>query len=182
MQHQGRWWDRPLSKGVSSLLIALSVAFLPLWIDQVRARRSAKPIEIVAYPPPAARLSYEARAEVTKPASDSIRVTVVIANTGADSARTLVSQHCPVLFQLRAASDSTRRPRWDGGKRECPAGGREVELGPGQMEVLRTTASIQELLGDSLPDGRYVVAAIVGVHGDTMARHAGEVVLRRRTR
>ena len=179
MQPPGRWWDAPLPKGLSSLLVALSVAFLPFWCDQVRARRSAKPIEIVASREPIAPLSYEARAEVTGTPPDSIAVTVAITNTSTESARALVSQYCRVLFEWRAGSDSTARPRWDGQQRGCLARGRDVSLGPGQTEVLRTTASVRDVLGDSLPDGRYIVTAIFEVDGATVTRLAGAVLLRR---
>ena len=179
MQPPGRLWDAPLPKALSSLLVALSVAFLPLWCDQVRARRSAKPIEIVALPAAAAPLSFQTRAELTGTPPDSIAVTVAITNTSTESARTLVSQHCRVLFQLRTASDSIAHPRWDGRERMCLARGRDVSLGPGQTEVLRTTASVREVLGDSLSDGRYIVTAVFEVDGATVTRLAGAVVLRR---
>ena len=171
-----------MPKALSSLLVALSVAFLPLWCDQVRARRSTKPIEIIASPAPVAPLSFQARAELTGTPSDSIAVTVAITNTSSESARTLVSQYCRVLFQWRAASDSTARPRWNGRQRICLARGRDVSLGPGQTEVLHTTASVREVLGDSLPDGRYIVTAIFEADGATVTRLAGAVVLRRRIR
>jgi hypothetical protein len=172
-----------LPKGLSSLLVALSVTFLPLWCDQMRARRRAKPIEIVASPAPVVPLSFQARAELTGTPSDSIAVTVAITNTSTESSRARVSQYCHVLFQWRAvASDSTARPRWDGRQRMCLARGRDVSLGPGQTEVLRTTASVREVLGDSLPDGRYIVTAIFEVDGATVTRLAGAVVLRSRIR
>ena len=182
MQPPGRLWDAPLPKALSSLLVALSVAFLPLWCDQVRARRSAKPIEIVASPAPVAPLFFQSRAELTGTLSDSIVVTVAITNTSTESVRALVSQYCHVLFEWRAASDSTARPRWDGRQRMCLARGRDVSLDPGRTEVLRTTASVREVLGDSLPDGRYIVTAIFEVDGATVTRLAGAVVLRSRIR
>ena len=182
VQPPGRLWDAPLPKGLTSLLIALSVAFLPLWCDQVRARRSAKPIEIIASPAPVVPLAFQARAELTGTPSDSIAVTVAITNTSTESARAVVSQYCQVLFEWRAVSDTTARPRWDGRQRICLARGRDVSLGPGQTEVLRTTASVRDVLGDSLPDGRYIVTAIFEVDGATVTRLAGAVVLRSRIR
>ena len=179
MQPPGRLWDAPLPKALSSLLVALSVTFLPLWCDQVRKRRSAKPIEIVASPAPVAPLLFQARTELTGTPPESIAVTVEITNTSTESARALVSRYCHVLFEWRAASDSTPRPRWDGRQRMCLVRGRDVSLRPGQTEVLRTTASVREVLGDSLPDGRYIVTAIFEVDGATVTRLAGAVVLRR---
>ena len=43
-----RWWEKPLPMGVSSLAIALAVALLPMAVDEIRARRRAKPIQIIA--------------------------------------------------------------------------------------------------------------------------------------
>ena len=179
MQPPGRWWDAPLPKGLSSLLVALSVTFLPLWCDQVRARRSAKPIEIVAVARAGrpALLSGEGRAD-----RDAIGFHRGDGGDHQHQHGVRAGARKPVLPRAvpvaGAASDSTARPRWDGRERMCLARGRDVSLGPGQTEVLRTTASVREVLGDSLPDGRYIVTAIFEVDGATVTRLAGAVVLR----
>ena len=172
-------------KGLASLATALTVTFLPLAIDAIRARQRARPIEIVASSEPARRFSYEVRTGVTSPlaaSAESIAVVVVVTNTGAESARATVSRDCPVLFQLRAASDSAGRIVWDGRQRICPARGRDITLGPGQSDTLRTSRSVRDVLGDSLPGARYFVSAVFDVDGATLTRKAGELVLRRRAR
>jgi hypothetical protein len=40
--------QKPLPRAVASLAVALFVTFLPLAVDELRARRSATPIRIVA--------------------------------------------------------------------------------------------------------------------------------------
>jgi hypothetical protein len=106
------WWHQPLLKGLASLLFALSVTFFPFAADAIRARRRAKPIEIVASAEPASQFSSEARSEIATRAeesAESIAVTVVITNTGGDSVRTTVSQYCPAVFQLRHVADGDGR-------------------------------------------------------------------------
>ena len=96
MRPDESWWDTTLTKALASLAIALAVTFLPLAIDQVRARRRAKPIRIVAPP----------------------------ANTKPDSVRATVTQDCPVFFELSNVGDATGPPRWDGRWGTCRARGR----------------------------------------------------------
>ena len=162
---------------ITSLVIALSVAFLPFWVDQVRARRRAKPIQIIAAPGVVAQLSYRANAEVTPAPAESIAVTVAITNIGPDSMRTTASLYCPVVFQLRDIGNPTGPPRWDGRDTTCPATGRAVTLGPGQVELLRTTAPVGNVMGDSLPAGRYHVTAIFELDGRVITRFAGALTL-----
>jgi hypothetical protein len=191
MAPRDRWWDNPLLKGLSSLVIALSVVFTPSAIDEIRARRRAMPIRIVAPPDSApggeaaarhesaSRLTWRASSEVTRPPAESIAVTVVITNSGADSARIVVSRYCPILLQLRHPPDIAARPAWDGRERTCMARGREIRLQAGQSETLRTAQSVRDVFGDSLPGGRYLVSAVFQLGGDTVTRAAGDVVVRR---
>jgi hypothetical protein len=46
----GRWWEHPLTMGVASLAIALTVTFLPLGVNVLRARTQAPVVEIIASP------------------------------------------------------------------------------------------------------------------------------------
>ena len=181
MQRDDREWGKPLPMAITSLVIALCVAFLPLWIDKVRAQRRAKPIQIIAAPGVVAHLSYRTNAEVTPAPAESIAVTVAITNIGPDSTRATVSLNCPVVFQLREVADAAGRPRWDGRHPACPAAGREVTLGPGQVELLRTARSVGDVLGDSLRAGRYHVTAIFGIDGSAITRFAGALTFTRST-
>jgi hypothetical protein len=125
MQTLERWWDTPLTKALASLAIALAVTFLPLAIDQVRARRRAKPIQIVASAADTAvPFAYAASSEATPTPAESVAVSVVITNTTPDSVRATVTQDCPVFFELRDVGDATGPPRWHGRWGTCPARGR----------------------------------------------------------
>jgi len=180
---RNRWWDHPLLKGIGGLAVALFVTFLPLAIDAIRARRPAKPIEIVASEP-TREFSYEVRSGVTTPAAapESIVVAVVITSTGTGSARTTVRQYCPVMIQLRRAQSDTARIVWSGPERTCLTRGREIRLEPGQSDTLRASEAIRNVLGDSLPGGRYSVSAVFEIDGETVTRAAGELDLRLRAR
>ena len=125
MQTFERWWDTPVTKALASLAIALTVTFLPLAIDQVRARRRAKPIHIVATAADTTvPFAYAASGEVSAPPAESVAVSVVITNTRPDSVRATVTQDCPVFFELRDVGDTTGPPRWDGRWGTCRARGR----------------------------------------------------------
>ena len=122
MRPDESWWDTTLTKALASLAIALAVTFLPLAIDQVRARRRAKPIQIVATTADTTvPFAYAASSEVIPPPAES--VAVVITNTRPDSVRATV-QDCPVFFELRDVGDATGPPRWDGRWGTCRARGR----------------------------------------------------------
>ena len=50
MPASSRWWQTAPVKGLASLAIALAVAFVPLFVNKVRARTRAPAVEIVASP------------------------------------------------------------------------------------------------------------------------------------
>jgi hypothetical protein len=83
------------------------------------------------------------------------------------------------LFLLRRAPDADGPVVWDGRERICLTRGRELRLRPQQAETLRTTQSVREILGDSLPEGEYLVSAVFNVNRVTVMRSAGRVGLRR---
>ena len=45
-----RSWEASLLKGIASLAIALTITFLPMLVNNIRARRQATPVEIIASP------------------------------------------------------------------------------------------------------------------------------------
>lgn len=164
---------------ISSLVIALSVAFLPFWIDQVRARRRAAPIAIIATSGIDDRFAFRASSRLTPAPAESIAVTVQLSNTGTDSTRASAGEQCAVRFQLHSAGDSVGRPRWSGRVGACRASGGVAVLAPGQTELLRTAVAVRDVLGDSLPGGRYLVSAVLTIDGDSMTSAAGTLEIRR---
>jgi len=176
----GRWWNDTLPKAMASLVVALSVAFLPLAVNEVRARRRAKPIQIVATASDRAKLEYQVRVRVTTSPADSIVVTIGLTDASLDSAaRSLVNGRCPVLLQLRTSAERDGPTRWQGRGRTCSAGGREKGFDVAQGDVLRSAVSVHDVLGDSLPAGRYAVSVLFGVGGELLTRDAGDVTLTR---
>ena len=173
-----RWWDDPLPKGLASLLVALSVALLPVAINEARARRRAKPIEIVATASDRAKVEYQVRVRVTTPPAESIVVTIGLADVGLDSAaRSLVKGRCPALLQLRTSAERAGPARWQGRGQTCFTDGRENGLDVASGDVLRTAVSVHDVLGDSLPAGRYAVSVLFGAGGELLTRDAGDVTL-----
>jgi hypothetical protein len=45
-----RSWGASLLKGIASLAVALTITFLPMLVNNIRARRQATPVEIIASP------------------------------------------------------------------------------------------------------------------------------------
>jgi hypothetical protein len=45
-----RSWGASLLKGIASLAVALTITFLPMLVNNIRARRQAAPVEIIASP------------------------------------------------------------------------------------------------------------------------------------
>lgn len=175
-----RWWEKPVSKGVGSLAIALSVTFGPMAADEIRARRSATPIAIVASALDTLPFSFRASSTITPPPAESLTVTVHVMNRGSGTVRATVSEHCPVLFHLREAGGTANPARWSGPSRSCPVLGRQIALGPSQVQHLRAAVAVRDVVGDSLPDARYIVTAFITINGETTSQPAGEVTLRRR--
>ena len=87
---------------------------------------------------------------------------------------------CPVIVRMYAGSERTGKPAWDAlsvPNTACPLPLLRRHLGLGEALPLTALTLPREVLGDSLPPGRYYAAAIMRPNGDSVIVAAGEVDL-----
>jgi hypothetical protein len=76
----------------------------------------------------------------------------------------------------RDAAPCSGEPDWRSAWR-CEGGFNEAWLNGGQSWMLEGEATAQEILGDSLPPGRYYFAAVVQTEGQKIYLSAGDANL-----
>lgn len=132
---------------------------------------------------------FAARAELLSPGDSILRVRVVATNTGRAATWTLQLGHCSMNVRVVTAPPTTTRA-WDYGRwrnalkppATCPASLTSWRLPPGMSassSELERTIRVRDVLGDSLPPGRYRVTALVAFNNQSSGDlPAGEVDLR----
>ena len=102
---------------------------------------------------------------------------VTMRNPSSQPTRVQLGSGCPVL--LRAYRDEARtRLAWDQSVGiVCTMQIQVVDLAPGASAERNTRASARDILGDSLPDGRYWLSAFVQVVGGPVTVPAGSADL-----
>jgi len=106
---------------------------------------------------------------------------VVVRTTGSRAA-VLQYSGCPVEIQVFRTAARTGNPAWAQFRQAnfaCTLPFIERTLAPGDTLGLAAIAAPREILGDSLPPGRYYFAGVVRPNGETRVIPAGEVELRR---
>jgi len=123
----------------------------------------------------------DTRTSTASPAT--IESTLTIINTTNEAAETSIAGNCP--FSLYAYREEARRDgAYAAGEPDSPREGCLLEmvsldLAPGESRQFSTTVTGARILGDSLPDGRYYLAAVVWLESTSMWLAAGEVQLER---
>ena len=133
---------------------------------------------------------FAARAEVITPGDSLLRVRVIARNTGRAVTWSLELGHCSLNFRVAMLSQATPH-EWDYARWRtavnplCPAYLESWRLAPGDSlstRDLERIVKVRDVLGDSLPPGRYRVIAFVGFNSSQTSGDlaAGEVELRGR--
>ncbi|MDQ3309886.1 MAG: hypothetical protein M3497_07140 [Gemmatimonadota bacterium] len=129
-------------------------------------------------------ITYRANTEATSASPLIIRTQVTAVPAHPGGARLRYSADCPVIlfvYHSRARRDAAPRsgePDWRSA-RSCQGGFSEEWLNGGQSWTLGGEATTQEILGDSLPPGRYYFAAVVQTDRQRVFLSAGEANLAR---
>jgi hypothetical protein len=142
----------------------------------------------IAFPrPPLAttRRSFilEWKASPVRVSDGSVRATVVGTVVNANSAIIDVARDCPVLIRVyrdRARRDAAPRsgaPDWS--QPGCGSDMQKKTVFRDEQLTFETTVSVREILGASLPSGRYYFAVVASADGMQMTLSAGEVDLTR---
>ena len=133
---------------------------------------------------------FVARAEVITPGDSLLKFRVIARNTGRAVTWSLELGHCSLTFRLTTLSQDTPH-EWDYARWRralsplCPAYLESWRLAPGDSlstRDLERIVRVRDVLGDSLPPGRYRVIAFVGFNSTQSSGDlaAGEVELRAR--
>lgn len=134
-------------------------------------------------PPPAGSsvvedgVRYTADTRVLESFPVQIHTTVTLRNEAGGTRTVELGSGCPVL--LRAyRSEARGAPAWDQGRGlACTLQIQQVELAPADTAQRTTRTDAREILGDSLPDGRYWLDAYVRVVSGEVVVPAGAVEL-----
>ena len=133
-------------------------------------------------------IAFAARAEIITPGDSMLRVRVVARNTGRAATWRLSLGHCSMNIRVAMLPETTREwdyLRWRNALRPpaaCPASLTTWRLPPGESlssSELERTVRVRDVLGDSLPPGRYRITALVAFDNQSSGDlAAGEVELR----
>jgi hypothetical protein len=136
------------------------------------------------------QLAFSGETRLEGVAPQELVSSVAVTNTGRRAVR-LEYGACALRVQLFRSPERTGIPVWDSGRRPnpdpdtghywaCPLYLRVTELAAGQSHTageFTLRIAVPQILGDSIPDGRYYVTARVGLNGFTRSAAAGDVVL-----
>lgn len=110
-------------------------------------------------------IGYRASTAILESYPVQLHTTVVMINRGKTRAEVRLASGCPV--HLRAYRNEERtRLAWDQGQQlVCTKQIQVIDLAPADTAQRSTRSNARDILGDSLPDGRYWLAAYVQVVG-----------------
>lgn len=127
--------------------------------------------------PPAAEvvangISYRASTQIMESFPVQLRTTVDVHNATGAPVRVVFPDGCVVL--LRAFPQGATTVAWDQRRTVgCTAALVDVTLAAGESRSWETRTDAREILGDSLPDGRYRLEAYLRPQGGPIAVAAG---------
>jgi hypothetical protein len=155
-------------------------------VDAGRVFVTADPRPVVRAP---RGLTYRSRSAVGGKDRASVQVAVQIINR-TDRRVALEYGACPLQLLVHENADRAGPAVWNSAKQldetgqlpVCPLYLKFSELGPGETRKpdFRATFPVADILGDSLPDGKYHFTAQLVLGGDTVPLPAGSGTLRQR--
>lgn len=117
---------------------------------------------------------YSAETAILESFPVQLRTTVSAANPGGDAVRIRFPDGC--IVTLRAYRDETRDgdPAWDQARtRACTMAIEERTVPGGGSLMLEAATDARDILGDSLPDGRYWLTTLLRPAGEAVEVPAG---------
>lgn len=109
-----------------------------------------------------------------------LATTVKVENVGSKPAVVEIANGCPIFLRAYRTPDRTGTPDWDQAQHVfCTMALEVVQLGPGESRSFTTRTNAAEILGNSLPNGHYYLAAFVNKTGSGIQLDAGEADLAR---
>ncbi|MGH7646599.1 MAG: hypothetical protein ACREND_00665 [Gemmatimonadaceae bacterium] len=126
----------------------------------------------------AANLRYHATTSTASTHPLVVRAVLTLTNIGVLDTTVEMSASCPFWLEAFTTADRTGAPVWTQAGLSCPAVAQLVSLNSGDTRSFEVTAKASDILGDSLPSGRYFFAAVVTREaGEAIKLAAGQMVL-----
>jgi hypothetical protein len=125
-------------------------------------------------------IRYAAETLVLESFPVQLRTVVTVTNVGTAERTLEMPGGCPVLLRAYAASADGGAPAWDQARDiVCTLQLMILRLGPGESRPITGGAAAGDVLGDSLPNARYRLVAVVFPDQRTLEIPAGEAELAR---
>lgn len=123
-------------------------------------------------------IRYQAETAILESYPVQLRTTVSITNTGARPDTLQLPGGCPVLLRAYRDPGRTGTPAWDQ-ERDivCTLQLLLLDVAPGQTRTLEGRATAHDILGDSLPNGRYYLTAVLRPENQVVELEAGDTEL-----
>lgn len=122
-------------------------------------------------------IEYRAETRVAESFPVQLHTTVTMTNASAAGMDVELPGGCPVLLRARRAEDTVRVAFDQAQVRVCTMQLLQFRLAAGESRTFEGSADAGEILGDSLPDGRYLLSAVLRPNGRLVEVPAGEVSL-----
>jgi hypothetical protein len=123
-------------------------------------------------------LRFEATTAVLRSFPAQLSTTVTATNTSAQAQTVEMPGGCTVLLRAYRTPERTGAPAWDQGRDAvCTLQLLVQEYAPGESKQYHGRATAVEILGDSLPNGRYYLTALLRPAGGAVEVPAGEADL-----
>jgi hypothetical protein len=125
-------------------------------------------------------LTYRAETHVMADRPTQLHVQATVTNTATSERRVEFPDGCVVLLRAYRNAERSGAPSWDQRNAvACTMAIQVARIAPGRSESFETTASAPEILGDSLPAGRYYFTAYFRPAGQEVEVLAGDANLQR---
>lgn len=167
-----------MRRSVPTLLLALAIASgcsrpeHPAQPEFPLSRQGAPVIE--------GDLQYHADTAIMESFPVQLAATVTAENIGSRPAALEFPDGCAVLLRAYRTPERTGTPAWDQERETfCTMAIQRFTINPGESRQFTVRTDARQILGDSLPNGRYFLTAVLRKAGWTLELHAGEADLAR---
>lgn len=125
-------------------------------------------------------MRYRAETQILESHPVQLHTTATVTNTTNAQREVEFPDGCTVLIRAYPDAERAGEPAWDQQRAvACTMAIQIVRFEPGESREYRASATATEILGDSLPEGRYHFAALLRPDGQRVEVPAGEAELRR---
>lgn len=126
----------------------------------------------------ASGIRYHAHTLILESFPVQLRTVVTLTNTTPAPRTVELPGGCPVLLRAYRTPEHTGEPAWDQSREAvCTLQLMIVRLAPGESQEVTGSATARDVLGDSLPNGRYYLTAVVRPDQQRIEIPAGEADL-----